>query len=216
MQYSFFFYPQGGKDLRKFTEATAKTLCTKLYEFHEIGALNHDLQQRFINKFECSNLQTFLLEKLYHWTCFTNYNKQKLEREKTRKRKLEQEASSNQTVKTRKQTTSNESSSLLGGSLLCMYCNKEEQLDEKHKECHQPLCAAGGRKKSPKYVEEFTEKLKMMAAELEETHILTLLNTTDVRAAELFYHRSCHASFIKRLCLKSSYCILFHNLKMMI
>ena len=83
-----------------------------------------------------------------------------------------------------------------------MYCNEEEQLDEKHKECHQPLCAAGGRKKSPKYVEEFTEKLKMMAAELEETHILTLLNTTDVRAAELFYHRSCHASFIKRLMSK--------------
>ena len=94
-----------------------------------------------------------------------------------------------------------------------MYCNKEEQLDEKHKECNQPLCAAGGRKKSPKYVEEFTEKLKMMAAELEETHILTLLNTTDVRAAELFYHRSCHASFIKRYCLNFSYCLLFHNLK---
>ena len=71
-------------------------------------------------------------------------------------------------------------------------------MDEKHPESCQPLCAAGGRKKSPKYVEEFTGKLRMMAAELGETHILTLLNTTDVRAAELFYHRSCHASFIKR------------------
>ena len=77
LQYSLFFLSLDGKDLRKFTEATTKTLCTKLYEFHEIGALNHDLQQCFIEKIEQSNLQTFLLGKLYHWTCFTNYNKQK-------------------------------------------------------------------------------------------------------------------------------------------
>ena len=66
---------------------------------------------------------------------------------------------------------------------LCMYCGGESYHDTKHPDKDQPLHAAASRSVSGKYVDEFTNNMRMMAAKLGDTKILNIVSQ-DVRSAE--------------------------------
>ena len=71
-----------------------------------------------------------------------------------------------------------------------------EKIDKKHPERNEKLHAAAGKHTSAEYVREFTKKMRHMASVLGNTKILVRLGSIDVRAAELFYHSSCHCKLI--------------------
>ena len=57
-----------------------------------------------------------------------------------------------------------------------------------------PLHAAGSKKISSDYVDEFSETLRKMATKLGNMKLLALLDR-DVRSSELYYHNHCHTDF---------------------
>ena len=96
-------------------------------------------------------------------------------------------------VKTRAQA----SKSVSFGSEVCLFCEKPDQCDRRKPQLNNRLHAAASREVSSQYVDDFTSKMRQMAAKLEDSRILSLLDT-DVRSAELYYHLSCYNLFVKR------------------
>ena len=81
------------------------------------------------------------------------------------------------------------------------YCEEPDKFDKKHPDRTMglKLHVAAGKALSYDHVLRFTnDLLRIMAAKMQESKILAILNTSDVRALELYYHLSCHNSFVKK------------------
>ena len=168
-------------------------LATMLPIFHELGALNFDLNR--VSKVD--NILVVLNEKkaIYHKSCKDKYNQRMHQRlldkiEKAKKRLLETREESQRPSKLRR---SSENRTLVDKN--CLFCSNDETFEILH--------AAGTKdatstKVNHKHVEDFTEKLKTMASYLQETNVLAKLTSGDVISNELFYHTKCQVNFLNR------------------
>lgn len=187
-------------DLRKITETSAAFFARQIPKFAELeGELPEDMRERLVF---IPDLKSFLLmgEYFYHKACYDRYNEQSYERAMKRNTKLlankrddEQSAISD---RTRKKT----GEIIPLGMEICLYCNEPDKFDKKHPDrtaCLK-LRVAAGKSVSHQHVLAFTNELRMMATKLQDTRILALLHTSDVRALELYYHLGCHSHYCRR------------------
>ena len=179
------------------TDQGKTTLANQLTKFSEIpGALSQDLLDRLVN---CTDLKGFLKSKpfLIHKSCYDKFNKQKYERALRRKRPSSESSdlANLQPMKTRHR--SGETIDI--GKMVCMHCDEPDKFDPKSPDRNKGfnLCAAAGKWESPEHVEAMTEETKMMAAVLGDTKVLALV-TSDLRAAERYYHPVCRRDFKNR------------------
>ena len=78
-----------------------------------------------------------------------------------------------------------------------MYCKKTDTNSPKHPNKANQLNAASAHKTDAKYVNQFTETIIAMAAQLGDTKLLKKLSN-NVRSSELYYHNNCHAEYKRK------------------
>ena len=79
-----------------------------------------------------------------------------------------------------------------------MYCEKSDTSVVKHPNKANQLHAATAHKTDAKYMNEFTETIRAMGAQLGDKKLLnTLIN--DLRSNELYYRNNCHAEYQRKV-----------------
>ena len=171
------------------TAYAASLLEENVQQFKEIpGTLPIDLDERLT-----TDVKSFLLrgigQLLYHPTCRSKYNYSRLERARSKKRKISSDEASGPNVVTRshEQSSENFHTNIPFGAEICMHCREYNGFDKKHphRTRHKKLHAAAAKSHSAEYLIEWTEKLRGMTAHLDDSQLLSLL-TMDVRASELY------------------------------
>ena len=121
-----------------------------------------------------------------HTKCYDKYNSTKLNWKIAAKNKK------SATTSTRNTRSSHEPVKRF--ALECMFCEKPDTNIAKHPNKANQLHAAAAHKADAKYVNEFTETIRAMAAQLRHTKLLKKLSN-DVGSSELYYHSNCHAEY---------------------
>ena len=138
---------------------------------------------KVLEALHAGELKTKLMATNYniHKKCYNNYNSTKLNWKIAAKNKKPA------TTSTPNFISSHEPVKRL--ALECIYCEKPDTDSTKHpNKANQPHAAAVP-KTVAKYVNEFTETIKAIAAQLVETKLLNKLSN-DVRSSELYYYNN--------------------------
>ena len=193
------------KSLRDLSEECRIGLTERLPRFRDLTEYGFAFKDYCLEKRLLTvDTSEFLKSKKFklHKNCYSRYNKDVLQRAESKRRKLvttneEEQLPSSSGVSTRA-TTGSISRPL--GSLICVFCEKGENVDPKNKSrlSGTKLRAAGNLKiGADDNVNAFTEKLRTQAVKLGDSKILSKL-LTDVRASEIFYHTACLSEFNNR------------------
>ena len=147
--------------------------------------------KKVLEALHTGELKTKLTARNYniHKKCYDKYNSTKLNRKIAAKNKKSATAS------TRNIRSSHEPVKRF--ALECMYCEKPDTNIAKQQNKANQLHAAAAHKADTKYVSEFTETIRAMAAQLRHTKLLNKLSN-DVRSSELYYHNNCHAEYKRK------------------
>ena len=137
--------------------------------------MDDTINEKVLEALHAGELKTKLRATNYniHKKCYNNYNSTKLNRKIAAKNKKAA------TALTR--NTRNSHESVKRFALECMYCEKPDTDSVKHPNKANQLHAAAAHKMDAKYVNEFTETIKAMAAQLGDTKLLNKLSN-DVRS----------------------------------
>ena len=176
------------KDLKQ-TEKGLTSLGSSLLEFWKLGKL--DLETECLtNIFENGQpnfVKSFLQNKAYyHKNCATKYNKQKLNRILTRKRKI----SENKPVSS--STRSIESSQQFG-SYFCAICST---MDESKKLCAAGTWHAKKGKVDIEHNKKLTANFAKMALAVGNDGLLKAVSVGDLAANEIYYHKNCYKTLV--------------------
>ena len=191
----------------KLTNDGLSGLVERLLKFKELkdgGNYTFPLKERVEERLlSVADVKRFLMSQpfVYHKSCYVKYNDVRLTSALSKKRKTDPEGSSMEsfTIRTRQQSSAGDENFTTSSEIVCLFCDKGNKYDpKKHEKTKKwKLCAAGGHSSSSSYVDTFTDELRHQASVLGDSRILSKL-TTDVRAAELFYHNMCINLFRKR------------------
>ena len=169
-------------------------LSQQLPEFAKLGEFSFEkfgcyIDEKNSEKLQGELLQTFTEHKtVYHESCVSEYNAQKLQRAMKRNPKLldtsltELSSSSIETVARKRVRRSDSIEKLSLGKSKCLFCRILDKLSN--------LCPAGtlhaqSDKVHTFHVSQFTETLRIKALKLYETQVLTAISTGDVTANEI-------------------------------
>ena len=129
---------------------------------------------------------------LIHKICYDRYNQPKLDRLRSKRRKISvcgRPSGSTDTETATPARLKSESNIIALGELVCMFCREGDKFNPKRPEtANWKLCASGAKLQSSKYVESYSEELRRKASLMGDTDILVLLDR-DVRAGELYSAR---------------------------
>ena len=132
-----------------------------------------------------------------HKKCYDQYNRSKLERAKSKRRKVED--TNYEVERETRRKSKPQSDTVAFGERVCMFCLRPDEFNPRlPKETFKyKLVAAAAYKRSSKHVENFSRNLRCKAEVLQDGRILRLLET-DARANELYYHKHCLLGYNRR------------------
>ena len=84
-----------------------------------------------------------------------------------------------------------------------MYSEKPDTDSTRHPNKENQIHAATRHKTDAKYVNKFTETVRAIAAQLDETKLLNKLSN-DVRSSEIYYHNNCHVEYKRKYQLSTN------------
>ena len=182
------------------SDDTAEKLARRLHEFNAADLLVSDRDLEVKGRlliYDEHSLSQLLKSRRFkiHKGCYDRYNKTRFDKALGVKRKRidREEARLSRTISTRAQS----SPTVSFKEMLCMFCGGRQCIDKKHPERSKLLHAAASWKVLHPNVQEFSDNLRMMASKLQDSAVLTMLDT-DVRSAELYYHLLCYNEYCKR------------------
>ena len=135
--------------------------------------LDDAINEKVLEALHAGELKTKLMATNYniHKKCYNNYTSTKLNQK-----------NSHEPVKR--------------FALECMYCEKPDTDSAKHPNKANQLHVLP-RTTDTKYVNEFTETTRPMAAQFDDTKLLNILSNK-VRSSELYYHNNGHAEYKRK------------------
>ena len=178
-------------DVKDLSISLADKLVDNLGKFRDENVLDDTINEKLLEASHAGELRTKLTAMNYniHKKYYDNYNSAKLNRKITGKNK---KAATTLTCNTR---SSHESVKRL--ALDCIYREKTDINSANDPNKANQLHATAGQKTDAKYVNEFTETIRAMAAQLGDTKLLNKLSN-NVRSRELYYHNNCHAEYKRK------------------
>ena len=182
---------QKSDDVKDFSISLADKLVANLDKFRDENVLDDTINEKVLEALHAGELKTKLTATNYniYKKCYDNYNSTKLNRKIAAKNKKAATAST--------RNTRNSHEPVKRFALECMYCEKPDTDSAKHPNKANHLHATAAHKTDAKYVNEFTEIIRAIAAQLGDTKLLKKL-TNDVKSKELYYRNSCHAEYKRK------------------
>ena len=161
-------------------------LVANLGKFRDEKVLDETINEKVLGALHAGGLKTKLTATNYniHKKGYDNYNSTKLNQKIAAKNK---KAATSSTCNTRNSHEPVKRFAL----------EKSDTDSAKHPNKVNQLHAAAANKTDAKYVKEFTETIRAMAAQLGDTKLLNKLSN-DVRSSELYYHNNCHAEYKRK------------------
>ena len=161
-------------------------LVANLGKFRDEKVLDETINEKVLGALHAGGLKTKLTATNYniHKKGYDNYSSTKLNQKIAAKNK---KAATSSTCNTR---NSHE-------PVKRFAVEKPDTDSAKHPNKVNQLHAAAANKTDAKYVKEFTETIRAMAAQLGDTKLLNKLSN-DVRSSELYYHNNCHAEYKRK------------------
>ena len=166
----------------------ADKLVTNLGKFLDENVLDDTINEKVLEALHAGELKKKLTATNYniHKKCYDSCNSTKLNRKITAKNKKAATAST--------RNTRNSHEPVKRFALECMYCEKPDTDSAKHPNKANQLHAAAVHKTDAKYVNKFTETTRPMAAQFDNTKLLTKLSNK-VRSSELYCYNNCHVEY---------------------
>ena len=157
----------GVKDL---SISLADKLVANLGKFRDENVLGDTINEKVLEALHAGELKTKLRATNYniHKKCYDNYNSTKLNQRITAKNKKAANAST--------RNTRNSHEPVKRFALGSMYCEKPDTDSAKHLNKANRLHAAAVHKSDTKHVNEFTETIRPMAAQLGDTKFSSNIN----------------------------------------
>ena len=153
--------------------------------------LDDAINEKVLEALHAGELKTKLMATNYniHKKCYNNYTSTKLNQKIA--------ANNKKTATALTCNTRNSHEPVKRFALECMYCEKPDTDSAKHPNKANQLHANAAHKTDAKYVNEFTEIIRAIAAQLGDTKSLNKV-TNDVKSKELYYRNSCHAEYKRK------------------
>ena len=161
---------QKSENVKDLNISVADNLVANLGKFWDENVLGDTINEKVLEALHAGELKTKLRATNYniHKKCYNNYNNTKLNQKIAAKNKKAA------TALTR--NTRNSHEPVKRFALECMYCEKPDTDSAKHLNKANQLHAAAAHKMDAKYVNEFTETIKTMAAQVGDTKLLNKLS----------------------------------------
>ena len=166
---------QKSDDVKDLSISLADKLVANLGKFRDDNRLDDKINAKMLEALHAGELETKLTATNYNIRkkCYDNYNTTKLNRKIAAKNKKAATASTH--------NTRNSHEPVKRFAMVSMYCEKPDTDSAKHPNKVNQLHAAAAHKTDAKCMNEFTESIRAMAAQL----------SNDVRSSELYYHKDC-------------------------
>ena len=161
--------------------------------FHPLNKDQLNLKQRVLQGDVRHNLEQY---PYIHKLCYEQYNAVKLQRLKEQRKRLASDDDNDKSAEEADPTSESRPKRNKAIASKCMFCDEgDKYTPRKPSSIKWRLRAAGSHQLSKQHALNFNSELKKIATFMNDTKISTLLEGSDVRAGELYYHLPCYTEY---------------------